>query len=69
MTKPNFRQRCLRAVMLLVVGGSAFQVGGCDPNVRSALLNTFEGTSQGIVSAFFLNLQNGVGGDGLTTAQ
>ena len=71
MKKPRFRTRFLRAAMAIAVGGSAFQLSGCDPNVRSTLLSGLETTSQGLtsalISAFFLTLEDNSSSGGLTT--
>jgi hypothetical protein len=48
--------------MALSLGGSAFQLSGCDPEVRSALLDGLEQTTQALstslIAAFFLGLQS-----------
>jgi hypothetical protein len=48
--------------MAVAVGGSAFQLTGCDPNVRAALLTglqqTTTGLSTALITAFFLSLQD-----------
>lgn len=55
-------KRLIRALMVLSLGGSAFQLSGCDPEVRTALLDGLEQTSQALstalISAFFLGLQS-----------
>jgi hypothetical protein len=60
MAKRSFRQRFVRAAMALAVGGSALQLSGCDPAVRSTLLTGLESTTQGLssalITAFFLSL-------------
>ena len=58
--------------MALAVGGSAFQLSGCDPAVRSTLLEGLQTTtsslSTALISAFFLSLDDGNGGSSdLTT--
>jgi hypothetical protein len=58
--------------MALAVGGSAFQLSGCDPAVRDTILTGLETTTQGLssalISAFFLSLQDGdSSAGGLTT--
>ncbi len=58
--------------MAVAVGGSAFQLGGCDPNVRAVLLDGLQQTSVGLstalLSAFFLSLEDGdAASSGLTT--
>ncbi len=71
MTKRSFRARFMRAAMALVVGGSAFQLSGCDPAVRDTLLIGLETTTQSLsgalISAFFLSLQDDSSGSSLTT--
>ncbi len=71
MTKRSFRQRLVRTAMALAVGGSAFQLSGCDPAVRGTLLAGLEGTTQSLssalITAFFLTLQDDEGTGGLTT--
>lgn len=61
MTKKSIRSRLSRAMMLICIGGTAFQLSGCDPAVRDALLTGLEQTtlslSGALVSAFFLSLQ------------
>ncbi len=62
MRKTSYRARFMRTVMALAVGGSAFQLSGCDPEVRDALLVGLEGTTQSLstalISAYFLTLQD-----------
>ncbi len=74
MTKRSLRQRLVRATMALALGGSAFQLSGCDPAVRDTLLTGLETTTQSLssalISAFFLSMQDGDGSiDSLTTTQ
>lgn len=68
MSKPSFRVRFMRMAMAMAVGGSAFQLSGCDADVRSALLTGLENTTQtlsaALISAYFLSLDDG--SDGLT---
>ena len=69
MAKHSRRQRLIRFVTALAVGGSAFQLSGCDPAVRSTLLTGLETTTQSLgsalISAFFLSLDDD---DGTTTS-
>ncbi len=55
----------MRAAISLAVGGSAFQLSGCDPAVRSTLLDGLESTTNALtgalISAFFLSLDDGSG--------
>jgi len=58
--------------MVLAVGGSAFQLSSCDPEVRSTLLDGLQTTTTSLLtaltSAYFLSLQDDGGtGTGLTT--
>ena len=69
MAKRSRRQRMLRATAALLVGGSALQIGSCDPTVRATLLTGLETTSstlaQTFISAFFVSLTDN--GTSLTT--
>jgi len=60
MTKRGWRAKLLRTVATLAVGGSVFQLSGCDPNVRTTLLGGLQTTSQtlatSLISAFFLSI-------------
>ena len=73
MATRSVRTRLLRTAMVLALGGSAFQLSGCDPAVRSTLLDGLETTttslSSALISAFFLSLQDNssITGTGLTT--
>ena len=71
MAKRNVRSRLVRLVMAAAVGGSAFQLGGCDPVVRETLLLGLETTTTSLtntlISAFFISLDDDDAGDGLTT--
>ena len=71
MTKRPFCQRLMRAAITLAIGGSAFQLSGCDPTVRDTLLNGLESSTQSLsaalISAFFQSLEDEDSGGGLTT--
>ncbi len=71
MTRNNRWGRFSRAVMSIAVGGSAFQLSGCDPTVRDTVLTGLQSTTQSLsstlISAFFISLQDDTGGSGLTT--
>lgn len=72
MARNSFRQKMVRLVTTIAVGGSAFQLSGCDPNVRSTLLTGLETTTQALstslITAFFLTLEEDeVNANGLTT--
>lgn len=62
MTKRKVRGRFIRLVTALAVGGSAFQLSGCDPAVRGTLVTGLETTTQSLssalISAFFLTLED-----------
>ena len=62
MATRSVRTRLLRTAMVLALDGSAFQLSGCDPAVRSTLLDGLETTttslSSALISAFFLSLQD-----------
>lgn len=73
MATRSLRTRLLRTAMVLAVGGSAFQLSGCDPAVRTTLLTGLQTTTNSLLtaltSAYFLSLQNNnsTTGTGLTT--
>lgn len=71
MAKRNLRERIIRAAMAAAVGGSMFQLSGCDPRVRGALLTGLEETTQTLsgtlISAFFLTLDDEEGDGGPDT--
>lgn len=65
-------QRVIKLVTAVAVGGSAFQISGCDPAVRDTVLTGLETTTstltQTLISAFFISLNDGGSGtQGLTT--
>ena len=55
-------QRIIKLVTAVAVGGSAFQISGCDPVVRDTILAGLETTTstltQTLISAFFISLQD-----------
>ena len=71
MAKRNLRTRLVRWTVAAAVGGSVFQLSGCDPNVRSAMLTGLQTTTTSLtntlISAFFLSLADDDTSDGLTT--
>ena len=72
MATRSLRTRLLRTAMTLAVSGSAFQLSGCDPEVRATLLDGLQTTSTSLstalISAFFLSLEDDEdSGSGLTT--
>lgn len=65
-------QRFIKLVTAVAVGGSAFQISGCDPAVRDTVLAGLETTTstltQTLISAFFISLQDdSSAAQGLTT--
>lgn len=65
-------KRFVRFTTALAVGGSAFQLSGCDPAVRDTVLLGLEATTSSLtstlISAFFISLQDDDSGtQGLTT--
>lgn len=62
MARRSLRQRMVRFVTAMAVGGTAMQLSGCDPNVRDALVVGLETTTQSLsaalISAFFLTLDD-----------
>ncbi|MCH9001779.1 MAG: hypothetical protein IIC02_04325 [Planctomycetes bacterium] len=65
-------QRVIKLATAVAVGGSAFQISGCDPVVRDTILAGLETTTstltQTLISAFFISLQDdGSAAQGLTT--
>lgn len=75
MSIRGIQRRARKAAVLMVVGGSLFQVGSCDPTVRSTLLTGLQTTTEALfdtlVATFFTSLANdnnvGGGSGGLTT--
>lgn len=71
MARRSFRGRMMRTMATIMVGGSAFQLSGCDPTVRATLIDGLEATtsslSSALISAFFLSLQDDSGNGSLTT--
>ncbi len=64
--------RFVRWTTAVAVGGSAFQLSGCDPTVRDTVLNGLEATTSSLtstlISAFFISLQDDdAASQGLTT--
>lgn len=62
----------LRLLAAFAVGGSVFQLGSCDPQVRATLLaglaTTTEALTDTLISVFFSSLaQDTAGSGGLTT--
>ena len=73
MANKSIAARVGKWVTMLAVGGSAFQVSGCDPAVRDTLIVGLEATTNSladtIISAFFISLddEEGTTSDNLTT--
>ena len=65
-------KRFVRLTTAVAVGGSAFQLSGCDPAVRDTVLSGLEATTSSLtstlISAFFISLEDdNASGGGLTT--
>ena len=62
MAIQGFRGRLLRLVTAAALGGTVFQLGGCDPTVRSTMLTGLETTTASlantVISAFFVSLED-----------
>ncbi len=62
MLNRGMQRKALRVVAGIAIGGSVFQIGGCDPTVRSTLLaglaTTTEALTDTLISAFFTGLTN-----------
>jgi len=76
MRLTRFKKRLLRWGAPLAIGGTAFQIGGCDPEVRSTLLAGLATTTQALtdtlIQVFFTSLEDAESGSagssgGLTT--
>jgi len=72
MNRRSLRERVVRFAAVIAVGGSAFQLSGCDPAVRQTILTGLETTTTSLtstlISAFFLSLEDEAGSsDSLTT--
>jgi hypothetical protein len=71
MANRTLKRRLVRLAMSLVVGGSIFQLGSCDPAVRATLLTGLEQTTGTLLntvnSAFFISLQDDEEDDGTST--
>ncbi len=76
MARRGFKGRAIGLAAILAMGGSVFQLGGCDPAVRTELLGGLEMTTNAltdtVVTAFFISLQDDESDDGVmltTTTQ
>ena len=72
MKRMTPRSRFVRWTTALAVGGSAFQLSGCDPAVRDTVLAGLEATTSSLtstlISAFFISLEDDdAAAQGLTT--
>jgi hypothetical protein len=72
MTGRGVRVRFVRAVAALAIGGTAFQLSSCTPEVRQVVLDGLQTASLGLattaVTAYFTSLQDDTtGGTSLTT--
>ena len=72
MARTSLRERFIRFAMAVALGGSAFQLSGCDPDVRDSPLDGLQQTTKSLttalITAFFLTLDDdSSGGGNLTT--
>ena len=74
MAKRGLKRRMVRLGASFAIGGSVFQLSGCDPAVRDTLLlglqSTTETLTDTLIAAFFTSLvdeDDGGGGGGLTS--
>ena len=62
MARRGYKGRIVRLAAALAIGGSAFNLGGCDPLVRDTFLAGLETTTNALtdtlVTAFFISLQD-----------
>ncbi len=70
--KTPWQKRFIKLATAVAVGGSAFQISGCDPVVRDTILAGLETTTstltQTLISAFFISLEDdSSAAQGLTT--
>lgn len=75
MNKRSLWMRTMRATTILAMGGSAFQLSGCDADVRATILTGLQQTTAGLsttlITAFFQSLADddetsGTSGSGTT---
>jgi hypothetical protein len=61
MRTQGFNGRLLKSILAVALGGSVFQMGSCDPTVRTTLLTGLETTTTSlantIIQAYFVSLQ------------
>ncbi len=72
MVNLSRRKKTLRMVAALAIGGSIFQLGACDADVRSTLLSGLQTTTEALadtlIEVFFTSLADeDKAGSGLTT--
>ncbi|UCG15278.1 MAG: hypothetical protein JSV19_08260 [Phycisphaerales bacterium] len=62
MARRGYKGRIVRLAAALAIGGSAFNLSGCDPLVRDTFLTGLEATTNALtdtlVTAFFISLQD-----------
>ena len=68
MMKRSRWNRIVRATMATAVGGSAFALSGCDPEVRTTLLSGLAQTSTGLTTALITAFFQGLDNDNGTTS-
>lgn len=71
MRKRGIRRRMLRVLAAVAVGGSVFQLGSCDANVRATLIaglaTTTEALFDTLIQTFFTSLADDAASGGHTT--
>ncbi len=72
MAKQGLKRRLLGLVTAAAMGGTLFQLGSCDPMVRTTLLTGLEQTTASlantVITAFFVSLDDdATDSTGLTT--
>ncbi|MCP4590595.1 MAG: hypothetical protein GY842_07620 [bacterium] len=72
MAKQGLKRRLLGLVTAAAMGGTVFQLGSCDPTVRTTLLTGLEQTTASlantVITAFFVSLDDDTtDSTGLTT--
>ncbi len=71
MNHRRYLSRFGRFLVAAAVGGTAFQLSGCDPAVRDTVLTGLQTTTSSLtgtlIDAFFISLQDDDGAGGFTT--
>ena len=59
MNKQSLWMRTVRATTILAIGGSAFQLSGCDPEIRDTLLSGLEATTTEVTATLIAGFFEG----------